>query len=198
MSDFLIPQGEAYAEYSVKKSRFLSSVVPVDSRAGVKNFLVATGKEHPQARHIVYAFILGAKGELAGMSDDGEPHGTAGHPVLDLLQGRRLTDVMAVVVRYFGGTKLGTGGLVSAYSESVRLALKTLPVAQRIEWVRFSLSLSYAFYDEFCKSLFSWDGVVEKEEFGTSIKIEIALPSLSRDGFKTDLLNLSRGAIVLY
>lgn len=198
MSDFMIPKGENFAEYSIKKSRFLASVVSIDSREEIKNILDVKAKEHPQARHIVYAFVLGAKGELAGMSDDGEPHGTAGHPILDLLKGRDLTDVLAVVVRYFGGIKLGTGGLVSAYSESVRLALDKLPVTRRIEWNHFSLSIPYDIYEDFRRVLFSWNGVLDKEDFGVSITVDLAIPVENRSELKRDLLNLSRGAIVLY
>ena len=99
-----------------KKSRFISLLYPVPDDHEVKKILKELRKEHPDSRHVVWSYVLGDAGTLYGLSDDGEPHGTAGRPVLEVLKGSGLTFAALFVIRYFGGIKLGTGGLVSAYT----------------------------------------------------------------------------------
>ena len=113
-----VPLEEATAELNVKNSRFISEVFPVSSQADAREKLHELKKKYSDATHVVHAFVVGASGEVNGMSDDGEPSGTAGRPVLDVLKGSGLTNILLTVTRYFGGTLLGTGGLVHAYSDS--------------------------------------------------------------------------------
>ncbi len=106
-----------------KKSRFIAQVFPVETEEEVLQILEETRKKYWDARHNCYAFVLGAGGEITRCSDDGEPSGTAGRPILEVLTGRRLRNVLVIVTRYFGGTLLGTGGLVRAYSQSAQAGL---------------------------------------------------------------------------
>ena len=106
-----------------KKSRFIAQVFPVETEEEVLQILEETRKKYWDARHNCYAFVLGAGGEITRCSDDGEPSGTAGRPILEVLTGRRLRNVLVIVTRYFGGTLLGTGGLVRAYSQAAQAGL---------------------------------------------------------------------------
>ncbi|RKI31303.1 YigZ family protein [bacterium 1xD8-6] len=106
-----------------KKSRFIAQVFPVETEEEVLQILEETRKKYWDARHNCYAFVLGAGGEITRCSDDGEPSGTAGRPILEVLTGRRLRNVLVIVTRYFGGTLLGTGGLVRAYSQSAQAGI---------------------------------------------------------------------------
>ena len=127
-----VPSGDARWETTIKRSRFISQAWRVGSRREAEERIAAVWQEHPQARHVVYAFVVGSRNsQLMGMSDDGEPRGTAGRPVLEILKGNEITDCLITVVRYFGGIKLGTGGLVHAYGDAARGVLAELPVEQR-------------------------------------------------------------------
>ena len=111
---------ESKAEIVIKNSRFISEVFPVETQAQAREKLHEVKQKYFDATHVVHAFSVGLKSETFGMSDDGEPSGTAGRPVLDVLKGSGITNILLTVTRYFGGTLLGTGGLVHAYSESAK------------------------------------------------------------------------------
>ncbi len=110
-------------EIKIKNSRFIAELFPVTDQKTARSIIKEQKTRYKDARHVVHAFIIGHQAEIAGMSDDGEPSGTAGHPVLDVLKGRNVTNVLLTVTRYFGGTLLGTGGLVKAYGDSAKLVL---------------------------------------------------------------------------
>ena len=123
----------------VKKSRFIARIVPVSSRAEVNDAVRQAREDYPDARHHCWAYLLGkpADASSAGMSDDGEPAGTAGKPILNVLQFGQLGDVLVVVIRYFGGVKLGAGGLVRAYSNATVQAIAQAPVVVQRELLQF-------------------------------------------------------------
>ena len=133
-----IPIENSRSELIVKKSKFISQCFFIETDKDAKAIVSSLWKEHKDARHIVYGFIYGAKNsQTMGMTDDGEPKGTAGRPVLQVLKGSSITNILCTVVRYFGGIKLGTGGLVKAYTEAAQLAVKELKVREMIEEVSF-------------------------------------------------------------
>ncbi len=134
----------AVGEIEAKRSRFLAVVAPAASEDEARSVVEAARKEHWDARHHCSAFILGADGSVARSSDDGEPSGTAGAPILAALRGRGLSDVCAVVTRWFGGTLLGAGGLVRAYSDAVVAALDTAEVVRRERLLRCEVDLPHA------------------------------------------------------
>lgn len=151
------------AEQDIKKSRFICQAKRVESEEEARAFIQAVKKEHYKATHNCSAFILGEKSEIKRSSDDGEPSGTAGVPMLGVLENHDLTNVCMVVTRYFGGIKLGAGGLIRAYASSVALAIKELGIVQRKEQIGLQVELSYSQYQEYANFLKEQ----ELEEFDT-------------------------------
>ena len=133
----------ATAEITEKKSRFIATVQSVRSQEEADDFILRIRKTFWDARHNCSAMILGQRGEISRCSDDGEPSGTAGRPMLSVLAGEELTDVCAVVTRYFGGVLLGTGGLVRAYSDAVKKAVAACLTGTRTEGIRLRIRTSY-------------------------------------------------------
>ena len=130
-------------EIEEKKSRFIADIIPVHAEEEALAFIAAAKKKYWDARHNCFAYIIGERGQLKRCSDDGEPQGTAGRPMLDVLEGENLTDVVCVVTRYFGGTLLGTGGLVRAYSGAVREGLKNCRVLTRKQGILLTIRTDY-------------------------------------------------------
>jgi uncharacterized YigZ family protein len=145
MSDsYLTIASTAEAEIEVKRSRFLAHLERADDEAAALAAVEAARKRHWDARHHCSAYILGPAAEIQRSSDDGEPSGTAGAPMLDVLRGRGLSDVVAVVTRWFGGTLLGAGGLIRAYSEALRAAVEAAGVSERRHVQRVSVAMAHA------------------------------------------------------
>lgn len=140
---WLTLEKSASASLTERKSEFIASASPVHTEEEALAFIASVRKRYADARHNVYAYVL-REGNTSRFSDDGEPHGTAGMPILDVLRGEGLTDAAVVVTRYFGGILLGTGGLVRAYSQSARLALDAAGRTQILRLTVFSLRVSYA------------------------------------------------------
>ncbi len=126
-----------------KKSRFIANVVPVSSEEEAEEFIESMKKKYWDARHNCYAYIIGERGEIKRFSDDGEPGGTAGKPILEVLAGEGITNAAIVVTRYFGGTLLGTGGLVRAYGAAAKEGLSASAVINKIPGMRLSITTDY-------------------------------------------------------
>ena len=133
-----VPTATKQAELVIKRSRFIAYAYPIQSSDEVKPLVKELWREHSQATHIVQAFVLGARGDEFGMSDNHEPKNTAGRPALEVLKGSELTNILVLIVRYFGGTKLGTGGLVKAYTEAVQAVIAELPSERLVDHVELS------------------------------------------------------------
>ncbi|MDF7825188.1 YigZ family protein [Pontiellaceae bacterium B12227] len=142
---YLVPAALHSVETVEKKSRFIATVYRIKTPDEAKAFVERIRTEHPNARHHCWAYVGGPAGSThpCGMSDDGEPHGTAGRPMLQVLQNCGIGEIIVVVTRYFGGIKLGTGGLVRAYSGAVQAALETLPTEEAIEKERVRLGMAF-------------------------------------------------------
>lgn len=149
MSNYRSIQRKVILEQEVKKSRFLTYLIPIKTEEDFQANLEAIRKEHYKATHHCQAYILGADAMIQRMSDDGEPSGTAGVPMLEVLKRENLTFIMAVVVRYFGGVKLGSGGLIRAYSSAVGDALKQAVMIENIDQAVIRLILDYPQVDSF-------------------------------------------------
>ena len=130
-------------EITEKKSRFIANVVPVSSEEEAEEFIESMKKKYWDARHNCYAYIIGERGEIKRFSDDGEPGGTAGKPILEVLAGEGITNAAIVVTRYFGGTLLGTGGLVRAYGAAAKEGLSASAVINKIPGMRLSITTDY-------------------------------------------------------
>jgi uncharacterized YigZ family protein len=161
----------------------------------VREIVSQTRRQHPGSRHVVHAFVVGGQGEVRGSSDDGEPSGTAGRPALELIRGRDLTQVIITVVRYFGGIKLGTGGLVRAYSAAARGVLDLAATEDFIPFRDFTLRLPYALYRGFLRNLAALGGQVLSETFDQEVALSGRLPSNRIPGLEQALANLTSGRI---
>ncbi len=170
----IISQGSD--EIVEKKSRFIGYAKPVVSEEEAFSFIEAIKKKHYDARHNCYAFAVPAENTIYRFSDDGEPQGTAGKPILEIITGRQLVNICIVVTRYFGGTLLGTGGLVRAYSEAAKLAVESAGV---IEMRRMKLLTVCSNYNDFGKIqyILNTDGIhIENTEYGADVVLQIAVP----------------------
>lgn len=161
----------ACSETLVKKSRFIAEIFPVKNQRDVRALLKTQKQKYADSSHVVHAFVLGKNAGIMGMSDDGEPAGTAGRPVLAVLKGFGCTDILLTVTRYFGGTLLGTGGLVKAYTEAAQSVLALAHTEVFAEREEFDLRLSYEDY-ETCKRLLKKFGVkVTAEDFAEAVSV---------------------------
>ncbi len=185
----------ATAELVEKRSRFLCEIRPMTSEAEATAFVAEKRALHHDARHHCSAWILREKGILR-YADDGEPQGTAGMPMLEVLRREGLTDIAAVVTRYFGGTLLGAGGLSRAYSHSVKMALDAAIRVRMCLCHCLLLEIPYTFYDRMVLLLQSWGAEILDTNFGTEVVITARLQVEKLPGFEAALTELSGGSIV--
>lgn len=167
------------AEYKDRGSRFIAYTFPVKDVAACKEQLATVKKEHPKASHYCFAYRLGLDGNSFRVSDDGEPSGSAGRPILGQIDSKEVVNVMVVVVRYFGGTLLGVPGLINAYRSAAALALQVTPFVQRPVLVNYHLQFDYTQMNEVMRIARQFDCQVIKQETVLFCSMEIGLP-LSR------------------
>jgi uncharacterized YigZ family protein len=189
----LILRHETRAELTVRKSRFLAEATPVASPEAARELWRRKKDTYTNGGHIVFAFICGPRGEVMGCSDDGEPSGTAGRPVLEVLKGSNITNVLLTVARWFGGIKLGTGGLVRAYTESAQLALADPPVAELVPLTRFTVALPYIHYENVRRRLGEFAAEVTGEEFAAAVTLTGTVPSANFAAFAALIRDLTGG-----
>lgn len=195
------------AEIVEKKSRFIANVFYVENENEAVSRLNETRKNYYDAKHNCYAYILGKNGETMKSSDDGEPQGTAGHPMLDILKGENLTNCIAIVTRYFGGTLLGTGGLVRAYSESLKAAIKNAKFSNIYDGFEVDFSVNY---DDFGKV----ENIVQSinqdanddgfnpiisidKSFTENVTLKYLIDKSEFNKFKQNINNLTKGKVIL-
>ncbi|WP_161942067.1 YigZ family protein [Streptococcus suis] len=170
MKEFKTIKEDGIVEEEIKKSRFICFMKRVTSEEEARDFINKIKKEHYKATHNCSAFVLGKNMEIKRSSDDGEPSGTAGVPMLTVLENHELTNVATVVTRYFGGIKLGAGGLIRAYAGAVASAVKEVGVVEVKEQEGISITMSYAQYQEFA----NWRAERGLEEFDTQFTTEVS------------------------
>lgn len=188
---------QATCEIEVKKSRFIAIACPLSDLAQIKEMVSQTRSRHPGANHVVHAAVLGPKGDLQSYSDDHEPKNTAGRPALEVLKGSEVTNILVMVIRYFGGTLLGTGGLVKAYADSVKEVLKTIKTEPLIDKTPFQVTMPYHLYEPIKKQLTDLNATIESEEFTTNVTLAGMLPSASFDDCAASIYDLSNGGCTL-
>ncbi len=159
------------SETTVKKSRFLAEVFPVENQEAARALLKEQKARYPDAAHVVHAFAVGPDGLIQGCSDDGEPSGTAGRPVLEVLKGSNTTNILLTVTRWFGGTLLGTGGLVKAYGEAAKAVLESALTRPLIAEVRFTVTLGYDNHEKLCRALAAHGARDLIEDYGTDVTL---------------------------
>jgi len=198
MNGYFTAAGEGVAEYEDKKSRFIGHIRPVQSEAEAKAFIDEIRTLYADATHNVYAYIL-REGNILRWSDDGEPGGTSGQPTLAVLQGAGLTDVCCVTTRYFGGTLLGSGGLVRAYSAAARLALGEAGMAKMTPWRKAAFACSYGQYDRLRRFLEDRGARIEDASFGAEVEIVFSAPESQSETIGDALRDVTSGSVeVIY
>lgn len=188
-------------EETIKGSRFLSELFPCTSQAAARELIKAQKTKYSDATHVVHAFVIGPGGEVMGMSDDGEPSGTAGRPALDVLKGRKCTNTVLTVTRWFGGTLLGTGGLVKAYSGGAKAVITAAENAclfeELVEKSTFVFECEYSPYKMIKKLMENFHISSLNEDFSTSIKIQGEIFASEKETFQKQLLDLTNGTVSL-
>ncbi len=181
-------------ELEVRKSRFISLAIPITAFSEIKDLVNQTRALHAGANHVVHAAILGERADTFSYSDDHEPKNTAGRPALEVLKGSGITNILVLVVRYFGGTLLGTGGLVKAYGDSVKEVLKLVKTEPLIEKSGFSMTIPYNLYDIVKKRLIEMEATINHEDFGTEVLLQGSLPSEGKETLASFLTECSNGS----
>lgn len=184
-------------ELVIKHSRFIAEVFPVENQAAARELLKEQKQKYFDSTHVVHAFVIGKNAEILGMSDDGEPSGTAGRPVLDVLKGSGCTNIILTVTRYFGGTLLGTGGLVKAYSDSAKAVLEIAKFEPIIEKSNFKFTLNYDMYEKVKYHFNHYHIDSLQEDFTEKITISGVIFADEFNSFKKEIEDLSNARILV-
>lgn len=199
MKAYLIPAETVEFSEEIKKSRFITFIAHTEGIDAAKTYIQSIKEQFPDARHHCWAFVAGRPddSQQLGFSDDGEPTGTAGKPILAPLLGSGMGEVTAVVVRYFGGIKLGTGGLVRAYGSGVQQALKLLPTKIKVPQLRFSVACEYSLVSLLEQVVEQYHGQVLSSEYTDKVTFILSLPAVDSGEVEVKLRDISRGSMQL-
>jgi uncharacterized YigZ family protein len=182
---------EATHRIEVKKSKFISIAVPIRELSEIKPLVNQARKDNPGANHVVHAAVVGPTGDLFSLSDDGEPKNTSARPALEVLKGSGITNILILIIRYFGGTKLGTGGLVKAYGDSAKEVLKLVETEELVKKSSFVLITSYDRYETDSLVLKKFGCTIDDEEFATDVTITGKLASDRVQKLEEEIINKS-------
>ncbi len=188
---------DGQVQEEIKKSRFICHAKRVYSEEEARAFITAIKKEHYKATHNCSAFIIGERSEIKRTSDDGEPSGTAGVPMLGVLENHNLTNVCVVVTRYFGGIKLGAGGLIRAYAGSVALAVKEIGIVEIKEQAGIQIQMSYAQYQEYGNFLKEHNLMELETNFTDQVETIIFVDKEDKETIKASLIEFFNGKVTL-
>jgi uncharacterized YigZ family protein len=195
MKPYPVPAKQCRAEIEVLNSRFIATLAPVSSVQQAREFIARIREEYADASHNVPAYVIGYGSSItAHCHDDGEPSGTAGRPALAVLSGSGLGDAAVVVTRYFGGTKLGTGGLVRAYGDAVREVLDVVQRAEKVLVHTVMLAVPYPAFERVRLLVSAHGGEVLDESFGADVTLTARFGITQYEGFEVSVQELSRGA----
>jgi uncharacterized YigZ family protein len=193
---YRIPARIHRTEITIVNSHFITTIGRAGTADAAKAFIASVRQEMPDASHHVYAFRAGYGNSVTeGMSDDGEPSGTAGPPILAVLRGADIGDIVVVITRFFGGTKLGTGGLVRAYTESAQTGLSALPTEEKIPKVTVGIELSYSLYERVRLLITRYNGKIDDEQFSGDVTLIATFPAHEAAAFNDELAELSAGKL---
>ena len=194
MKEYITVEHRYDEEYIVNKSRFIGYACPVTTQEEAVEFINEIKKKHADATHNVYAYQIRTP-EYSRYSDDGEPQGTAGMPVLDVIKKNGLTDVCVVVTRYFGGILLGAGGLVRAYSHSAKIAVEGANIIKMSPCTVLKVVCDYGFYGRLSTFVPESGGIVENTDFGENVTMIFRLPTRDVEKLREELTELSFGKV---
>lgn len=189
------PVSSAAAEFEIKKSKFISYLYPVENEKQAKEKIAFLKKEHKNAAHVVHGFITGQSKSNKGMSDDGEPSGTAGKPILSMIDAKNFTNLVVIVVRYYGGIKLGTGGLVKAYSDAADLVIKETEFKRLRNEKEIEIIFSYRL-EGIVNSFLESKGIrIKEKNYSDKIALNIIVEEEFAQVITNELTNLGSGRI---
>jgi len=192
----LIPASRFSTELRILNSRFIATIAPAFSVSEAKTFIREIRHLYPDASHNVPVYQIGSGSTIiAHSSDNGEPSGTAGRPALSVLTGSGLGDAVMVITRYFGGTKLGTGGLIKAYSESARSVIQAVPKAKKVIIHRCQIIGPYNLYEQIVRTLKKAGSNIDHEEFTEQVIIHFSVPYRAYDMLSRQITNITKGQI---
>jgi uncharacterized YigZ family protein len=196
VSSYFVPASTVRTEHEVNRSRFIATLSYAPTVQEARASIAAIRAEMQDATHHVYAFKVGYGASVTeGLSDDGEPAGTAGPPVMAVLRGADVGDTVIVVTRYFGGTKLGTGGLVRAYGDAARAVIAAMVTREKIEMRRLGLTLPYALYERARLIAANHRALIDDEVFEAEVTLYLTLPVTTLEAFTAAIRDLSAGRV---
>lgn len=196
MTEYRVPFETAETEFIEKRSRFIGHVWRVSNEAEARERIEEMKKKHHDARHNCWCYLIKESGVMR-YSDDGEPQGTAGMPMLEVFRRQEVYNVCCVVTRYFGGILLGAGGLTRAYARSAGDALATAGVCWMKPWVRWDIPCTYSLFERLKLEIANQQGVVETVDYGADLLLHVALPEEAGDTLTSFLTELSAGSLTM-
>ncbi len=194
MTEYFIPTNAAESEFVEKRSRFIGQIKPVETEAAARAFIEEIKKKHYDARHNCWCYLL-RDGAITRYSDDGEPQGTAGLPMLGVFEKAGVTNLVCVVTRYFGGTLLGAGGLVRAYTRSCSDALNVSGISVVRRWVRCEMHCSYSLYERLTRECVALGAMTENADYGADILLTVLVPEENWDAFSARIYDMTSGNV---
>ena len=189
MEEYLVPTDFGEDEFYEKKSHFIGRLWPVETEEAALERIQQMKKQHYDATHNCWAYII--RDGAVRLSDDGEPGGTAGMPMLQVLQRERLYNCVCVVTRYFGGILLGAGGLVRAYTKGAKIAVDAAGKSMKRVWSVLYVPCPYTFYERVKLEVAAWGGIIRSTEFGAEVELEILVPEAQAQPFLDRLIDMS-------
>lgn len=193
MDEYLVPTAFGEDEFVEKKSRFIGRIWPVETEEEALQRIQEMKKKHYDATHNCWAYII--RDGAVRFSDDGEPGGTAGMPMLQVLQREELYNVVCVVTRYFGGILLGAGGLVRAYTKGAKIAVDAAGKSMKRVWTALYLPCPYSYYERVKLAVAAFDGLIRKTDYGAEIELEVLFPEGRTQAFLTHLRDMTSGTV---
>ena len=193
MTEYRIPSGAGEAELTEKRSRFLGHVRPVETEDEARAFIAEMKKKYYDARHNCWCYLI--RGGPERYSDDGEPQGSAGIPMLEVFRREGVTNAVCVVTRYFGGVLLGTGGLLRAYTQSAKDALDAAGISVVRRWLELLVPCPYAMLERIRQETAAFGGVVSELDYGAEVTLTALLPEERAEAFIARVYDLSAGKI---
>lgn len=193
VDEYLVPTGFGEDEFVEKKSRFIGRVWPVETEEEALDRIAQMKKQHYDATHNCWAYVI--KDGAVRFSDDGEPGGTAGMPMVQVLQKEQIYNVVCVVTRYFGGTLLGAGGLVRAYTKGAKIAIDAAGRSMKRVWSVIYLPCPYNYYERIKLEVEAFEGVIRDTQFGAEVELEILIASGKAQAFLDRIVDMSAGTV---
>ncbi len=195
MTEYYVPSGNSQTEFIEKRSRFLGQVWPVETEEEARAYIEATKKRHYDARHNCWCYVM--KNGPVRYSDDGEPQGTAGQPMLEVFQREGVVNVCCVVTRYFGGVLLGAGGLLRAYTRSAKDALDAAGISVVRRWSKVVVPCDYRLLERIKLTVEGMGGVIAEMEYADQVRLHALLPEENTESFCAGVTELSAGTVMV-